>query len=84
MFLKYIGLLFLISVVSGSSDRIWKLDRIQTRTETKTQEEEVKSLLDRIIPDHSHLFSITIQPDITDLLDKVKLQDHLFQCSLFL
>jgi len=73
MFLKYIGLLLLVSVVSGSSDRIWKLDRIQTRTETKTQEEEVKSLLNRIILDHSHLFSITIQPDITDLLDKVKL-----------
>jgi hypothetical protein len=74
MFWNSFGLIFLVAVVSRSWDQIRKLDRIQTQTEAKTQEEEVQSLLNRIIPDQSHLFSITIQPDITDHLDKVRLQ----------
>jgi len=49
------------------------LDHIRTRTDSKVQEEEVKNLLQRIIPKQSQLFEINIQPDISETFDKARI-----------
>jgi hypothetical protein len=49
------------------------LDHIRTRTDSKVQEEEVKNLLQRIIPKQSQLFEINIQPDLSETFDKARI-----------
>ena len=49
------------------------LDHIRTRTDSKVQEEEVKNLLQRIIPKQSQLFEINIQPNLSETFDKARI-----------
>ena len=70
MILNFFTLLLFIAMPNLSNGA---LDQIRTRTDSKVQEEEVKNLLKRIIPNQSELFEIKIQPDISESLDKVKM-----------
>ena len=45
--------------------------RVKTGTDPNVQEEQVRSLLQRAIPSHCHLFNITILTDSSHLLDRV-------------
>ena len=45
--------------------------RVKTGTDPNVQEEQVRFLLQRTIPSHSHLFNITIETDSSHLFDRV-------------
>jgi len=45
---------------------------LQSRANVQDQADEVRGLLDRLIPNQSHLFSIQVQPDSNGSLDKVE------------
>ena len=65
-----ISLIIVLAALNAASGT-W--DKVLTRTEPQKQKDEVDQLLQRVVPDHGHLFEVEIRPELSGLLDKERL-----------